>query len=210
MAYHRASHRCNIRQHLSLPLRKVDMTYLRNLTLVFCLFNASSVCSFSAWAASAEHTGPSWVSFKSRAGRFSVEMPREPKQTQQQNKSLIGTITVHLFLSREPNGEYTVSYSDLPGFAVKFAGTNTIYDHAKGALLLETLGKEQRYEDVTLAGKRGKVLLYDMPDPQRNVDLRGEAYFFLVEKRLYVIDANVPVGNIRTDANHFLSSFRIE
>jgi hypothetical protein len=185
------------------------VTYLR-LALVVFLFAAGSIFLLSSRAASAEHTAPSWLSFKSEAGRFSVEMPRKPEQTQQQNKSLIGTITVHLFLSREPNGEYTVSYSDLPGFAVKFAGTNTIYDHAKGALLLETLGKEQRYEDVTLAGKHGKFLLYDMPDPQRNVDLRGEAYFFLVGKRLYVIDANVPAGEIRTDARHFLSSFRID
>jgi hypothetical protein len=185
------------------------VAYLRSLTVTVLLFSAGFIFLYSSGAASAENR-PSWLSFKSEAGRFKVEVPREPQQTQRQNKSLLGTITTHLFVSGQRNEQFTVSYSDLPGFAVTFAGTNTIYDHAKGALLMETFGKEQRYEDVTLEGKRGKFLLYDMPDPEKNVDLRGEAYFFLVKKRLYVINADVPVGDIRTDANHFLSSFRIE
>jgi len=127
-----------------------------------------------------------------------------------QTKSFIGTITHYLFLSRDRNEVYTVSYSDLPGFALKFAGSNTIYKHAKGSLLLETLGKERSYEDTTLNDLRGKHLVYDMADPKTNVDVRGEAYFFLVDKRLYVIDTNGLLGRNPAHAQRFLSSFRIE
>ena len=74
---------------------------------------------------------------------------------------------------------------------------------------METLGKEQLYEDATLNGVRGKHLVYDMADPH-TTDMRGEAYFFLVKRRLYVIDANVPKGHTKTDAHHFLSTFHIE
>ena len=153
---------------------------------------------------------PPWLVLKYEPGRFSVEMPGEPQRVDTHTKSFIGTITTHLFIARNRDEEYTVSYSDLPGFAVKFAGSRTIYDNAKGALLMETLGKEQQFANAALNGMQGKYLVYDMPDRQTKVDMRGAAYFFLVGQRLYVIDVNVPLGEMPTDGPRFFSSFRVE
>lgn len=186
------------------------MIHLRGLMIALFLWNAilpMFVCS--ARAASGEGSQPSWQLFKSETGRFSVEMPATPVETTTHKKSFIGNITSHLFLSKNGNGEYAVAYSDLPGFAVKFASSNTVYSHAKGALLLETLGKEQQYGNTTLNGMRGKHLVYDIPDPQTGMDMRGESYLFLISNRLYVIDANLPIGHMRTDAQRFFSSFQI-
>ena len=187
------------------------MIHFRVFTGALFLFATLLVVTCSFGAASDDGKEPSWRLFKSQAGRFSVEMPGTPAEKETQRKSFIGTITSRLFLAKDQNGEYTVTYSDLPRFAVSFAGHNTVFSHAKGALLMETLGKEQSYEDATLNSIRGKRLVYDLPDPAgTGTDMRGEAYFFLVARRLYVIDANVPLGRTRTDANHFLSTFKIE
>lgn len=52
---------------------------------------------------------------------------------------------------------------------------------------------------------QGKYLVYDMPDPQTKVDMRGAAYFFLVGRRLYVIDVNVPLEEMTNDGPRFFS-----
>lgn len=173
----------------------------------FFLFGVMLLCSASAYG---ETQASSWEVFQSKPGRFSVAMPHAPERLERRTKSFIGNIVTYVFLARAGNEEFSVAYSDLPGFAVAFAGSSTIYDHAKGALLMETLGKEQRFVDATLNGIRGKHLVYDAPDPKTQLDMRGEAYFFLVDKRLYVLDANLPVGDLGTDAPRFLSSFRID
>lgn len=174
------------------------------------LFFFGAMPSGFSIAASGASSEESWQRFTSKPGRFSVQMPAAPEQFNTQTKSFIGTITTHVFVARGGDEEYAVSYSDLPGFAVTFAGSNTIYSHAKGSLLMETLGKEQKFEDAALNGMSGKHLVYDMPDPQTKVDMRGEAYFFLIDKRLYVIDVNVPLGELPTDGPRFFSSFRVE
>ena len=180
------------------------------LTLLF--FNAVLLGPLSA--ASGAMGEPSWRVFKSKPGRFGVEMPGKPQRTDTRTTSFIGTITTHIFLVRSGNEEYVeeyvVSYSDLPGFAVKFAGSGTIYNNAKGSLLMETLGKEEQFENAPLNGMQGKHLVYDMPDRETNVDMRGEAYLFVVGKRLYIIDVNAPIGEMPTDAPRFFSSFRIK
>lgn len=177
-------------------------------TLVLFLSNILALCS--PIHASTDNSAPSWQQFKSEPGRFSVEMPAEPQPQQLQTTSFIGTIIHYVFVSRDDDEVYTVSYSDLPGFALTFTGRNTIYNHAKGALLLQTLGKEFSYQDTTLNGIRGKHLVYDMPDPKTDVDVRGEAHFFLVDKRLYVIDTNGLLERKQAHVKRFLSSFRIE
>jgi len=176
------------------------------------LLSGALLLSLPCHAAGASGDGgeSSWRLFKSEPGRFSVEMLGTPQQTETQTKSFVGTITHHIFLLKDSTGEYTVSYSDLPGFAVKFTGSNTIYSHAKGALLMETLGKEQRYQDTTLNGMHGKHLVYDLPDPQGSVDMRGEAYLFIIGTRLYVIDANVPQGRSQAGIRHFFSTFHTQ
>jgi hypothetical protein len=58
--------------------------------------------------------------FTSKEGRFTVEFPGDPTATEQQVDSLIGKMTVHIFLLRIGNEyEYSTDYNDLPGTVTK-------------------------------------------------------------------------------------------
>ena len=153
---------------------------------------------------------PSWVSFQSSDAGFSVEMPTNPVPSTLVTRSFIGDVTSHLFTSWEGNAKFTVDYSKIPDFALRFAGADTIYDHARGALLKQTWSKPVSFVDVTVNGKAGKQLVYDTPPVPGKPELAGVASFFLVGDRLYVADATVPAGAPEADAARFLASIRFE
>ena len=149
-----------------------------------------------------------WKSFESKKGQFSVEVPGEPILTTTKNKSFVGTITNHIFtvLDEETFQKYTIDYSEVPSFAVEFTGADVIIDHAKGALLKETLSKPTSFEEITVAGKKGKKLVYQTPPVKDLPGLRGEAIFILRGDRLYVLDVQVPLEDSGERASRFLGS----
>lgn len=151
-----------------------------------------------------------WQPFRSEAGRFVVDMPGQPEVENRQRKSFIGNIAIHLFVGMDQHDSYTVEYSDLPGLAVTFAGDSTIYDHAKGELLLKTLGKQVSFEKTTLNGLRGVRLVYETPRMQDHPRMHGESYMFLIDKRLYVVDATVSFDHSQDKARRFFKSFQIK
>lgn len=150
-----------------------------------------------------------WDYFKSAAGRFAVQVPREPVATVTKKESFIGTITNHIFtvLRKDHYEKFTVDYSDIPSFAVEFTGDGIIIDHAKGALLSTTLAKPISYTDIEIDGHKGKKLVYDIPPRDGHPELRGEAIFVVVGNRLYVVDAQLPAKLHREGrAKHFFKS----
>jgi hypothetical protein len=91
-----------------------------------------------------------WKKFTSEEGRFSISVPAQPVKSETSQKSFIGTVTNHVFTSESGKDDsFTVDYSDIPHFALHFAGADTIYEHAKGALLKQTFGKATAYSDVS-------------------------------------------------------------
>jgi hypothetical protein len=153
---------------------------------------------------------PGWVPFRSKEAHFSVEMPTEPRATKMTTNSFIGDVTDDLFTSVEGNRRFTVDYSRIPRFALDFAGADTIYDHARGALLKQSWSKPLSFSEVTVDGHAGKRLVYDTPPVPGKPKLYGEAYFVLVGDRLYVADATVPAGQSEADAQRFLGSLRFQ
>jgi hypothetical protein len=150
-----------------------------------------------------------WTTFTSKDGGFSVDMPGQPAKTQTQQKSFVGTVTNHIFTAVSGTDRFTVDYSDIPHFALHFAGPDTIYEHAKGALLQQTFGKETAYTDATVSGTTGKRLVYDTPPAPGHPAMRGDAVLVLVGTRLYVIDAVVPEAEADAKSQRFLSSIAI-
>jgi hypothetical protein len=151
-----------------------------------------------------------WVTFSSEDGRFSVLVPVHPVKTETHQKSFIGEVTNHIFTAESEPDAFTVDYSDIPHFALEFAGSDTVYEHAKGALLKKTFGKPTSYEDHAIAGHKGKRLVYDTPSVPGHVEMRGDAVLVLVGNRLYVIDAVVPEAQADVKSERFLSSIEIE
>ena len=60
----------------------------------------------------------------------------------------MGTVTNFVFTWSKGDNKLVVDYSELPHFAVDFAGADTIYEHVKGALLKQTLSKPLSYADL--------------------------------------------------------------
>ena len=151
-----------------------------------------------------------WVAYSSQEARFSVEMPTQPKLSTTSMSSFIGNVTNEIFTSWEGHEKFTVDHSEIPNFALHFAGPDTIYDHARAALLKQTWSKQISFGDVTVNGRAGKQLVYDTPPVPDKPETTGMANLFLVGNRLYVVDATVPVGDSEANAKRFLASARFE
>src|SRR3990172_8679588 len=140
-----------------------------------------------------------WISFVSKQARFSIDMPTQPEATTTTTSSFSGNVTNEIFTSWEGDEKFTVDHSQIPRFALEFAGADTIYAHASAALLKQTWSKQLSLSDVSMNGRKGKQLVYDTPAVPGKPEVHGIANLFLVGDRLYVIDAIVPAGEAEAD-----------
>ena len=154
-------------------------------------------------------SAPAWKKLDLETQGLSVLMPGTPKMKEIHTKSFIGDITTHEYSVEDGRDSYSVEYTNLPGFAVAFSGSDVIYDHAKGALLKTTLSKTISFSDITLNGVKGKRLVYDTPTKPGHPEMQGEARFFLVDDRLYSADAVVEMQGGDKKIERFFSSFSI-
>jgi len=150
-----------------------------------------------------------WITFRSESEHLSVLMPGTPQAREKHNNSFVGDITTVEHSVKERLDTYTVDYTTLPGFAISFSGTDGIYDHAKNAVLKDTISKPLSYTDITLSGVKGKKLVYDTPTKPGHPEMQGEARFFLVGKHLYTVDAVVEMKGADKKLAHFFSSLEI-
>lgn len=151
----------------------------------------------------------SWHEFKSEKGHFSIEFPSPPVLKITEQESVIGHVKNHIFKSVIKACDFSVDYSELPGFAVSFTGHDTIYSHATGALLKKTWGKLRSSKDITYQGHSGKHLTYDIPQASDKPEFDGQTYLFLIDKRLYVINAIAPAVTSTSLTTHFLNSLKL-
>lgn len=156
------------------------------------------------------HSETAWKKLDLKNQGLSVLMPGNPKSKEIHNKSFIGDIVTHEVYLDDGRDSYSVEYTDIPGFAVAFSGSDTIYKHAKGALLKTTLSKSVSFTDITLSGMHGKRLVYDTPSKPGHPEMQGEARFFLSGDRLYVADAVVEMDGGKERMMRFFSSLVIE
>jgi hypothetical protein len=153
---------------------------------------------------------PGWTELRLEAEKLSVVMPGAAKKKEIHSKSFIGAITTNEYYVEDGLDAYSVEYTELPGFAVLFSGSDTIYEHARGALLKDTLSKTISFADITLSGVQGKRLVYDTPTKPGHPEMHGEARFFMFGDRLYVADAVVEMAGGEAKLEHFFSSLEIK
>ena len=185
------------------------MDSLLNFRLSWFLICLSALTGVSA-AEQVNATFPSWHEFKPDDGHFSIQFPSAPTLQTTYQDSVIGHVTNHIFVAKINNSSFGVDYSDLPGFALSFISNGTLYSHATGALLKKTLGKLVSSKDIQYHGHSGKHLIYDIPPVPDVPEMYGEAYLFLLDRRLYVIDATAPADASRPQVQHFLNSLRFD
>lgn len=160
----------------------------------------------AAWADS--HV--KWQKLDLEAADLSVLMPGTAKPKDIHTKSFIGDIVTHEYYVDAGRDSYSVEFSDLPGFAVSFSGSDTIYEHTKGALLKKTLSKPISFTDITLNNVKGKKLVYDTPSKPDHPEMQGEAHIFLFGHRLYIANAVIEMDGMKENFDHFFSSLSIK
>ncbi|OQK18185.1 hypothetical protein AU255_10215 [Methyloprofundus sedimenti] len=170
------------------------------------------ICLYCLTAAHAEDqnsaTPVSWQEFKSDDGHFSIEFPTAPKIKKNTQESVIGDVINHVFESKTGIGIFSLDYSDIPGFAVSFTGNDKIYSQATETLLKKTFGKIQSSTDIKYQNHSGKHLIYDIQQTSDKPEFDGQTYLFLIEKRLYVINAIAPAATSMSHIKYFLNSVR--
>lgn len=151
-----------------------------------------------------------WQMLDLKAAGLSILMPGTAKSKDIDTQSFIGDIVTHEYYVDDDRDSYSVEYSDLPGFAVTFSGSGTIYGHTKGALLKKTLSKPLSFTDVTLNNVKGKKLVYDTPTKPDHPEMQGEARMFLFGDRLYIANAVVEIDGMEDKFKRFFSSLAIK
>ena len=177
---------------------------------------ASIACAIAitwatSWAiTSADASAGDWSKFTLQTPYLAVDMPGTPTKKVEQNHSFIGDVSTDEYSAKDGIDTYSVEVTELPGFAVAFAGADSIYEHAKGMLLAKTLSKAISFTDVTLDGVQGKRLVYDTPTKPDHPEMQGEARVFLLDDWLYVADAVVEMKGGDEKQARFFSSFSIK
>ncbi len=184
----------------------ISSTASKSVVLLIVIVGVTALVGLAANSASK----PAWKKLELEAQGISILMPGIPKMKKIHNRSFIGDIATHEFYLEDGRDSYSVEYTDLPGFAVAFAGSDRIYQHAKGALLKTTLSKPVSFTDITLNDVHGKKLVYDTPTKPGHPEMQGEARLFLSGDRLYVADAVVEMQGGKEKMTRFFSSLAIK
>ncbi len=127
-----------------------------------------------------------WAEFKSKPGEFTVRMPCSPKLKKKIDHTVVGKITEHIYSCQKGKLHFVVEYQDLPPIAVSLGSRKRIYRNSKKAFLKDVKARELSFTEVNIKAFPGKELTY------KNKKELGQARFFLIGKRLYVLQAYGP------------------
>lgn len=152
------------------------MRFLNVLLIVPCLFLA-------AFSAPLHLDVDVWQKFTSKDGRFSIRMPGRPTLSLKRDETPVGEVVSRIYTYENTVISLTAEYSDLPGIAVIFGGRKRIYSKSRDAFLDDAKGSEVLFDDMRFDAYRAMELIYETSTQY------GKAWFILIGKRLYVLQA---------------------
>jgi len=142
------------------------------------------------------HAAPLWFTFRSPDGSFRIDFPAAPKRSQGLTRTPLGNVDTSIYSCTEKGRTFAVTCSgELPGAATKFSSSEMI-ENAKNKLVTEAGAREVSWNGLELSYRYAKC--------------QGLAKIFLVENRLFVLDAKSAPGQAGADwARPFFSSFSL-
>jgi hypothetical protein len=163
------------------------------------------LCLAAALLLAADDANTKPGDFAPKGGRFTVQMPGQPKEQTNKVNTAIGPIDVHLFVSApDPNTAYIVGYSDYPEEMIKKSDSQKILDGARDGAVKNVNGKLDSEKKITIDGHPGR----DFSIATEHFEGRDRIY--LVNNRLYQV---MMVGSrdfvTSKDAEKFLDSFKL-
>jgi hypothetical protein len=145
---------------------------------------------------SAQPSPNNWQSFRSAAGRFSVQLPEQPVV----NSEKAGTPqATYFFRVAQPESFYGISYLD----ASTTEETKTFLKDMPQELVKAIEGKMTKEQDISLQKNPGKA--FDFTTGQPGAKAKGSGRIYAVGKRVYLLFG---VGKDQ-ELKQFLNSFNL-
>jgi hypothetical protein len=153
-------------------------------------------------------TGESdWKEFTSDEGRFSVLLPRTPRQTTETVDAPAGEIDEHTFTTIYGSITYVVSYSDYPQ-NLTTGDTRAVLDSLRDSAVTSFNGKLLSERSISLNGHPGRELKIQVSDDAGTAIARFR--IFLVRNRLYYLYTLAPEERSPSPSvDKFLNSFKL-
>jgi hypothetical protein len=147
-------------------------------------------------SSSAQPSSSNWQSFRSVAGRFSVQLPEQPVV----NSEKAGTPqATYFFRVTQKESFYGISYLDAP----TAEDTKTFLKDMPQELVKAIEGKMTKEQDISLQKNPGKA--FDFTTGQPGAKAKGSGRIYAVGKRVYLLFG---VGRDQ-ELKQFLDSFSL-
>jgi hypothetical protein len=179
------------------------MTFIRVLALAACL------------VAGLAHATPApaiedWRSFDSEIGRFRVDLPGTPGETQKERWFPVSNFVSRVYKVFVGEDIFGVNHTDIPGAALFFASEKKVFNSTRDGFLEDSNATEVSFTETDVVGRPGRELIYDIPAQGDQPALHGRALMCFEGNRLYVFYTEVTRSRAQADLDRFFDSIRIE
>ena len=153
-----------------------------------------------------------WQTVEGPKGKVSVMIPKPVATKETEKKTLAGTLKTLVRKWDGSTAAYDFSYTEVPEIAIKIAGAEKIIDNAKGNVLSRAFGKEISFGEVTFDGQKAQHLVYETAhlEDDTHPGFHGEAYLFVLDGVLYVVNVMTESDAETAELKKFLSSVKIK
>lgn len=154
-------------------------------------------------------TPPTWQTFDSPEGRFTILMPSKPKVEVKDIDSAVGKLTMYSYSSNNNAGYYMISFGDYPNEPTDAAHSQRILEGVRGGVLKGLEAEVTTDESIPFEGYPGREF-----KAKRTVE--GSEVIFswkivLAGRRLYQVAAVTTTANAQSpDITKYFTSFHLK
>ena len=169
---------------------------------VFWIATTSLFITLANAAAFADELGPGATRFQPPGHTFAVSMPSAPVHSRRSTSTIIGKVWTDVWGSKHDGGDYSIAITDLPSVALWFNSAEDLIEKARDKML-QTLGARRSGLRAFHKGDFTQQLDYFIPGRIGSPARKGRAWFALIDDKLVVITALVPLGTDSALDRHF-------
>ncbi len=146
-----------------------------------------------------------WATFEPDDGAFSILFPGKPEEQTESVSTAIGDIETQFFIAEQKDRAYSVNYADYPREIIIVSDAEAMLDGAGMGAVSNVDGELLDEKEITLDGYPGREIEIEVKED----DIIVRARFYLVENRLYVVQAVSKSKASAPDIDKFLDSFQL-
>jgi len=148
-----------------------------------------------------------WKTYTIKDGKFTIELPGEPKQQTQTLDTEFGKLDMSMLIYTNENSSYIVGFTDYPKSSMTTVNIDTFFENAKKGALKNTNGTLLQEKVIAYKTYPGREIKVSAMNGKAIILMR----FFLAGNRFYEVLAALPPDEEYTEnTKRFFDSFTIE